>query len=312
MYHETAPVGHLIESLQRAVLRAKSLASMRALAATALSSLGLFACAASGTSSTIADRASSPGTTNGSAGMAGAVFDVQAHLLASAAGEESEGVPSGVPAQWDWVAAATPTRTAPPGPQYTHANYWGALFRGLGDVTPPNTVVQIRDCSMWLLVEGSADWVKTDASVKLGGSTFSPTYAGGGPAPLWLAPVATGLDVVPAEGHIYHFWQENGYQPLPLGVREIVTNCQASLGLRDDAAGDDRAQADYLVHVGADFRDPKDPSCAADQDICPSWGVSRLERIATTWRNHTFHSLTQQDLSSGLPLPPASIFQLQE
>jgi hypothetical protein len=116
--------------------------------------------------------------------------------------------------------------------------------------------------------------------------------------------------VVPAPGHIWHFWQGNSYQPLPSSVIEILSNCQARLGLRDVAGPDDRADADYLVHMGADFRDPSDPSCQNDANICPSFGVSRLERVTSAWRNHTFHSLTPVDIDDGVPLPPGALFAL--
>jgi hypothetical protein len=284
---------------------------MRAILA-AVSALGLLACGGHGASSSTPNHPLPADAVSGNAGSSGVAFDVQAHLLASAAGAKSEGTPVGVPAQWDWVAGATPARTTAPGPQYTHANYWGAIFRGTSDTTPPNSMLQVRACSMWFLLEGNPQWLRAEASTELDGSTFSPTYAGGGPAPLWLAPQATGIDVIPAEGHIYHFWQQNGYQPLPQQVREILTNCQARVAARDAAEPDDSGEADYLIHVGADFRDPTDPSCANDKYICPSWGVSRLERVAIAWRNHTFHSLTQVDLSAGVPLPPVEIFQFDE
>lgn len=280
---------------------------MRATTTAALSSFWLLACAGGSASSAPAEPAGAGGEGPRTIG-----FDLKEHLLASATGAASEAPPAGVPSHWDWVAAATTTRTTPPGPQYSHSNYWGALFRGLSDVTPPNTLVQLRACSMWFLREGSTDWTEADASPKLDGSTFSPAYAAGGPAPSILVQLPTGLDVVPAEGHIYHFWQDNGYQPTPQTVREIVVNCQARLAMHDPSAADDRAQADYLVHVGADFRDPTDPSCQNDQNICPSWGVGRLERVTNDWRNHTFHSLTPQDLSSGVPLPRASFFAFDD
>src|SRR5689334_10777854 len=63
-------------------------------------------------------------------------IDVRAHLLASAEGSASEEAPSGVPTTWDWVTGATPTRTTPPSAAYTHANYWGAIFRGPQNATP--------------------------------------------------------------------------------------------------------------------------------------------------------------------------------
>jgi hypothetical protein len=235
-------------------------------------------------------------------------FDIKAHLLASAEGAPSEAAAAGVPSNWDWVAGATRTSTSPPDAAHSSANYWGALFRGPTNTTAANTLVQLRNCSMWFLKEGATEWTKTDSSAELGGATFSPTYAGGGPDPIVLEALATGINVVPAAGHIWHFWQGNSYRPVQGKVREIITNCQSRLGLRNAGGQDDRAEADYLVHMGADWRDPNDPSCANDDYICPSWGVSRFERVTTAWRNHTFHSVTKADLDAGVPLPPASLF----
>lgn len=262
-----------------------------------------------GCSSATAASASGQSPDAGKTTAAGSAdTDERQHLAETLAGARGEEAPTGVPPTWDWVAGATETKTQPPSERYTHANYWGAIFRGPRSSTPSNTVVSIRNCSMWLLLEGDTTWTKFAASVALDGSTFSPTYASGGPAPIILESVPTGVNVVPSEGNIWHFWQANGYQPLPNAVREIIVNCQARLDLREAGGNDDRSEADYLIHVGADFRNPADPSCAQDDFICPSWGVSRLERVTSAWRNHTFHSLSRADLDGVAPLPPRTLF----
>ncbi len=247
------------------------------------------------------------GTANAGAPSA---LDVSAHLLASAEGSPSEAAAAGVPSSWEWVAGATGTSTSSPDGAHTHANYWGALFRGPSDSTAKNTQVALRNCSMWFLEESAQAWSNTAAAVELAGSTFSPTYADSGPDPIVLGQLATGINVVPAAGHIWHFWQGNGFQPVNRAVREVLTNCQSRLALRSASGADDRAEADYLLHMGADWRDPNDPSCENDNYICPSWGVSRLERVKSTWRNHTFHSMTEADMAEGAPLPPAELFAL--
>lgn len=246
----------------------------------------------------------------GDTGGSAAGFDLEAHLMASKTGAVSEAAASGVPSNWSWVAGATETQTTPPGSAYTHANYWGALFRGPTNTSPENTLVEIRNCSMAFLFEGDGTWSLADSSVNLGGATFTPTYGGGGPDPIVLEHHSAGLDVVPSIDHIYHFWQDNGYQPVPKPIQEIVTNCQSRLALRNADGTDDRSEADYLIHMGADFRDPNDPDCSNDGYICPSFGVSRFERVQNEFRNHTFHSLTEEDLESGTPLPPSELFIL--
>lgn len=239
-------------------------------------------------------------------------FDVAAHLLATGVGAQSEAPPHGVPEHWDWVTGAVGTQTAPPGDAYTHANYWGAVFRGAANTTPTNTLVELRRCSFWLLYQGETSWLQVPTSAALGGSTFSPTYDAGGPDPDVLESDQTGARVVPAPDHIWHFWPENGYQPIRDRdqIVEVLTNCQTRLALRDSAGPDDRASADYLVHVGADWRDPADPGCANDAYICPSLGVGRFERVRSDWRNTSFHSVSSADLEAGIPLPPASAFGL--
>lgn len=249
--------------------------------------------------------------TGGNSGDPPLELDLVAHLMASRTGAASEAAPSGVPSDWSWVSGATETETTPPSSSYTHANYWGAIFRGVTNASPENTLVEIRNCTMAFLLEGDSVWTLADSSVELGGATFTPTYGGGGPKPVVLQQQSTGVDVVPAIDHIYHFWQANGYQPVPEPIQEIITNCQARLALRRADGADDRSEADYLIHMGADFRDPGDPNCSNDGYICPSFGVSRFERVQIEFRNHTFHSLTEDDIENGTPLPPAELFDLE-
>ncbi|MDX2024076.1 MAG: hypothetical protein SF187_27800 [Deltaproteobacteria bacterium] len=237
-----------------------------------------------------------------------ATFDVPKHLLATAEGTKSEAAPSGVPATWSWVVGATAPKLSPPTAAHTHANYWGAVFRGPSNNTPSNTHVEIRECQAWVLYRGSTQWVRIDNDVGLGGSTFSPTYAGGGPAPL-LTKQTSGADVVPAPGYIWHYWPSNSYQAIrSTEVREVISNCQTRLALRDPKGTDDRDTADYINHVGIDWRDPADPACVNSNRVCPSFGVSMFFKVGKEWRNNTFHSVTKADIDAGVPLPPASMF----
>jgi hypothetical protein len=235
------------------------------------------------------------------------------HLLASAEGAPSEKPPQGVPAHWSWVAGSTTPTTVPPDSDYTHANYWGAVFRDESNTTPANTKIELRNCSFWILHQGESEWMKVANGPALGGGTFSPTYASGGPNPDVLTDFENGSDVVPAPGYIWHFWPDDSYQPVRQNeIREVLSNCQSRLALRDASVEDDRAAAGYLVHMGIDWRDPNDPGCADTNYVCVSFGVSRFETVETHWRNHTFHSLTAADLEAGVPLPPTSLFKLPD
>jgi uncharacterized protein YjdB len=230
-------------------------------------------------------------------------------LLNSQQGSPSEATPYGVPSNWDWVAGATLNSLSAASP-YTHANYWGAVFRGQTNTTPSNTQVQIKFTSMWVLYNGASSWFQfqTQTPPDLGGGTFTPTYNGGGPAPQRLSHTSEGTFVVPAPGYIWHFWYGNSYQPINDNIREMLVNAQVRLVLINPGGTDDRAQANYLVHVGADKRNPNDPSCASNSFICPSFGVGKFVRVTNEWKNVTFHSVNSADISGGVPLPPASLF----
>lgn len=235
---------------------------------------------------------------------------VKNHLLATATASASEAAPYGVPNHWSWVAGAvlnTLTLSAP----YTHMNFWGAVFRDAQNSTPDNTEVQIAHTSFWVLYEGASQWQKFQGQTPpaLGGASFSPQFGPGSGNPI-LRTTSAGSFVVPYPENIWHYWHGDGFQPSPNTLRAVLVNTQTRLVLRDANGPDDRHMAGYLIHVGADKRNPNDPNCALDQYICPSLGVSKMFRIHSDWRNATFHSLTQADLDAGLPLPPAEIFTL--
>jgi len=234
-------------------------------------------------------------------------FSVTQHLLNTTEGSKSEATPYGVPGNWDWVAGATLNNLSA-APPYTHANYWGAVFRGLSNTTPANTEVQIKLTSMWILYKGASQWIEfQNQSTSLGGATFSPTYNSGGPAPA-LRHTAEGSFVVPAPGYIWHFWHGPGYESIQNNIREILVNTQVRLVLKDPYKADDRNQADYLIHMGADKRNPNDPNCKNNNYICPSFGVGKFVQVTNEWKNASWHSITQADIDNNIPLPPAEIF----
>ncbi len=246
-----------------------------------------------------------PGTPDSPAPTA---FDVKKHILETAEGAKSEAPPYGVPSNWSWVIGSTET-TVKYKSNYTHANFWGAIFRGLSNSTPSNTMVELRNCSFWLLYDDQTTWEKIDAQgPELGGGSFTPTY-GGGTADPDLQLIATGARVIPAPGNIWHFWPQSGYTPIRFDhVREALSNCLARLVQKNPQGADDRQAADYLIHMGADWRDPNDPPCANNGYVCMGFGASKMYKITTQWRNCTFHTLTAADLQNNLPLPPGEIF----
>lgn len=229
-------------------------------------------------------------------------------LLACQPGTSSEAAPYGVPSYWSWVAGAVVGDDLNHSDPYTHVNYWGAVFRGESNTTPSNTEVQIANTTFWVLYHGATSWVKIQGQTppNLGGGTFSPTYEGGGPNAT-LRHTTEGTFVVPAPGYIWHFWYGNSYQPCDNNIREMLVNSQVRLVKKNAGGTDDRAQADYLIHLGADMRNPGDPGCANDGYVCPSFGVGKFFRVTSNWRNVSFHSVTQADINAGVPLPPASI-----
>jgi len=236
------------------------------------------------------------------------------HLLNNTHGSLSEASPFGVPSNWNWVTAATEA-TLNKQDNYTQTNFWGAIFRNNNNNTPTNSVVQIANSSYYILYNDSTEWTYIQGQeFPLGGSTFSPTYHGQNIDPKELGHTDEGMFIVPAEGNIYHFWYGPGYDPFLFNnVRAVIVNIQSRLVLKDPNVVDDRSEAGYLIHVGSDWRDPRDGSCAATNYICPSFGVSKLDSITVQWRNHSFHSLSKDDILNGLiPLPPDSIFYLAD
>lgn len=240
--------------------------------------------------------------------FAQATYDVVPHLLSTMEGSKSEATPFGVPSNWSWVSGATSVTLNMPD-NFSNANYWGAIFRGSSNTTPANTEVQIRNMSFWVLYKGESNWIEfQNQKANLGGGTFSPTYNSGGPAPK-LRHTVEGTFVVPALGYIWHFWHGPGYKPIRYNdIQEVMVNANIRLVLKDIKGIDDRDQADYLIHVGADWRDPKDPNCEKLNFICTSFGLSKFVKITKEWTNCTFHSLSKTDLSSAIPLPPKEAF----
>lgn len=235
-------------------------------------------------------------------------FDIKSHLLDSANGARSEETPYGVPSHWSWVAGADGAKTSPPA-GHSIVNYWGAVFRNQSNQTPANTHVEIRNCTFWVLYDDQAQWVKLQ-DPPLGGASFSPTYFGGSGSPE-LTHVPDGANVVPHTGDIWHFWAASGQAPIRHNnVKDVIVNCRARLALKNPSGTDDRGSAGYIIHLGADWRNPNDIGCANTNYICPSFGVGKFYTVTNEWRQMAYHTLSAQEINGGATLPPPAVFGL--
>ncbi len=240
--------------------------------------------------------------------------DVKAQMLSAVPGTLGEDVPwgkqvnSGFPG-YDWYDSAQNTNEMDltgNGGAFTRINWWGAVFRSdSNNNNPSNTRVELANCSLWILFKNATAWEKL-LGPELGGATFPPDYLHGSPGESEVTKTASGALVRPGDNGIYHFWWDGGFTSIdPSNIKAAMSNCMVRLVLQNPSGPDDRDQAGYIVHMGADWRIAgQENNC----NPCPGLGVGKFYKVMKEWRNVTWQTLTAQEINSGTVLPPADAF----
>ncbi len=239
-------------------------------------------------------------------------FDPKAFLLQSAPGTTHEDFPHGVPLSYDWQSKATiggKPFNRPNGDYYT--NFWGEVYTNLSDAHPANTRVELKDCQYWGIMNGATTWTKLQAASLDGGAwneDFSPASGG--------IDIRTesdgGQSVVPREGQNAHFWPQQGLYNTNNNLREAMSSCATRLVLANASGTDDRAQATYILAMGADWRGPN-YECPAPNGytICEGLGHGKYIKVTNSWRRAVFSSMSSTDLNN-VPMPPLEAFVLPD
>lgn len=242
--------------------------------------------------------------------------NVAAFLRDVSPGAAHEAVPYGVPSNYIWQKRASMGNELALKPSPAAADYmnmWGQLLTHDADVQPANTRVEIANCQLWGYASGTWKTLLTASGDDMQAGSWTYDYKDADdltpPGTLWPGKDGA-VSLVTNPGRLTTFWNGGPEWRVKVGAdtTQFISACSARLTLADATQPDDRAQAKYLIGMGADWR-KQDGSCAPEigetEPVCKSMGAGKLVKVNNEWRRVVFSTLSSSDLQDAGMLPPA-------
>jgi hypothetical protein len=198
-----------------------------------------------------------------------------------------EALPSGVPESYDWQAGPRIGYGADMPQEWRAFIAWGQVYTdAAGTHDAPNTRVQIRDIEAYVLDVASGRWQLLQFDRLVEGAAYVADFADNASVEADIRTEADGsISVTAGAGYNFHFWPSSGRIPLePQRIGGIFTTVQARLILHDPTQVDDRAQARYLMSVGADYWRALDAEWRADWSANGDVAIGRFRYITNEWQ----------------------------
>ena len=212
-----------------------------------------------------------------------------------------EARPHGVPDSIDWVTKPRLGMGNDPG-EFKAFIVWGQLYEAAEGNPATNTRVQIGGMKAYILSKADGEWRLIQDTSRIQGAAYREDFAGDVNRPADVRYEADGtLSVTAGDGHNYHFWPAAGRVTItPDDIAGVLVVAQARLIVDDPNQPDDRAQARYVLSIGADYWQ----SLTAAWD---SWktngdvGIGRFRYVTSEWQAFTMSSLSEDDLRQNPP-----------
>ncbi len=212
----------------------------------------------------------------------------------------NEGHPDGVPASYDWGNGPVIGLGNNFAPQAA-LEWWGGLFTGPSGNPASNTLVNVRNVSLYILSKSTGIWTGysfpfSQISSDIYSADFTADY--GTSVDMRQEPDGS-FSFSVAAGQVAHF-----YAPYPRisvnpnDVGGIVALMEARLILKDSNGSDDRSEASYLLGSGTD---PYPDTTGGGIENNESVGNGKLKYVGESWRSFAMTTLSKTQLASHPP-----------
>ena len=212
----------------------------------------------------------------------------------------NEGVPDGVPSSYDWGVGPVLGLGNNFAPQAA-LEWWGCLFTGPTGNPASNTLVNVRNVSLYVLSQSTGIWTAysfpfNQISSDIYAADFSVDYN----TPVSMRLESDGsFSLSVAAGDVSHFYAPYPRVSVdPYDVGGIVALMDARLILNDPNGIDDRSVASYLLGAGADpYPSTTGPGIEDNQSI----GNGKLKYVEIDWRSFAMTTMTATQLATNPP-----------
>jgi hypothetical protein len=212
----------------------------------------------------------------------------------------NEDHPHGVPSSYDFYSGPFIGQGNNIGSN-TAIEWWGALYVGSAGNPATNTKVEVKDAQIWWLRASTGQWIEgmaptsaidggyytEDFVTDLGTSITFRSEGDGG-----VSFITTSGEV----GHIFAPFPRITVDPSDFGG--LVSVMMAKLVLDNGIGTDDRASANFLLEVGADFY-PTTTGPGIENN--PGVGGGKFKKVGTSYRSFSMTTLTQTQLRDNPP-----------
>jgi len=213
-----------------------------------------------------------------------------------------EGLPHGVPEWYDW------SRRPRIGWGTEMGNFrafivWGQVYEDSEGGIAINTRIQIRNIRAYLWDKQDGTWHLIQSNDSVEGGAYREDFVDD------INVEANsriendgGLSVLVGDGYNFHFWSPDGRITLdPERVGGIFTTVQARLIIDNPYLPDDRAQARYLMSMGADYWLDENIQWRADWSTNGDVAIGRFRYITNEWQAFNMTTLTPLELCQNPP-----------
>ena len=208
----------------------------------------------------------------------------------------------GVPAAYDWADKPRLGRGNDPG-VFKAFIAWGQVYESAQGNPAINTRVQLRNLEGFLLSKKTGQWTRLQFSVDVDGAAFKEDFANNASQPPQQRREPDGgVSVTAGGGYNFHFWCSCGRTVIdPRDVAGVFTTAQARLILGDATKPDDRATAQYLLGMGADYWLDQSGEWKADWSANGDVGIGRMKFVTNDWQAFNMTTLSLNDLEKNPP-----------
>ena len=217
-------------------------------------------------------------------------------------------IPRGVPESVDWRLKPRQGYGNTPPKDWSAIIAWGQVYEPVTNSPSKNTRVAIRNIQLSVLRRRCGQGRRGQVERGVVGAACREAFVNDeSKAPDARIEPDGSLSIVTGPGFNYHFWPRAGRGTMdPTDIAGVYAAVQARLVLADPKAADDRAQARFMMSMGADYWKAVDS--AWDQfktngDVA----IGRFRWVGREWGWHHMISLSA-DAARRTP-PPAPVEQ---
>jgi hypothetical protein len=179
---------------------------------------------------------------------------------------------------------------------------WGQLYEAAEGNPARNSRVQLKDIRTWILSKRTNTWSLVQTSAGVNGGAYREDYQNNVNVPAEIRPEVTGgVSVTAGNGYNFHFWPTVDRATIdPNDIKGVFTTVQARLVLNDPDGPDDRAEARYLLGMGADYWrgvDGQWDNFKTNGDV----GIGRHRFVSIDWQSFNMTSVPAEELRLNPP-----------